>query len=166
MLAGLNGVFAKSGEILAEPGSAPGSQRSSVGFVSDERNAMQKLFTLSLALVAAVALSIGGTASARGRGSEPTIKSGSCSGSAKWKLKAKLDDGRIETEFEVDQNRIGRRWHVKIRRNGVLAFAGVRTTMAPSGSFEIRRRLGNASGPDRIVATTTALATGQTCRGW
>jgi hypothetical protein len=126
---------------------------------------MQKLFTLSLAVVVAVALSVAGTASARGGGSEPTIKSGSCSGSAKWKLKAKLDDGRFETKFEVDQNRAGRRWHVKIRRNGVLAFAGVRTTMAPSGSFEIRRRLGNAAGPDRIVATTTALATGQTCRG-
>jgi hypothetical protein len=165
MLAGLNGVFAKSGEILAEPGSAPGTQRSSVGFVSDERNVMQKVFMLSLALVAAMALSVAGTASARDGGREPTIKRGSCSGSANWKLKAQLDDGRIETEFEVDQNRVGRRWHVKIRRNGVLAFDGVRTTMAPSGSFEIRRRLGNAAGPDRIVATATALATGQTCRG-
>jgi len=123
---------------------------------------MQKVFTLSLALVAAVALSIAGAASARGGGNESRIKSGSCSGSATWKLKAKLDDGRIETEFEVDQNRAGRRWHVKIRRNGVLAFDGVRTTMAPSGSFEVRRRLGNAAGPDRIVATATALATGQT----
>ncbi len=126
---------------------------------------MQKLFTLSLALMAAVALSIAGTASASGGGSEPTIKSGSCSGAANWKLKAKLDDGRIETEFEVDQNRVGKRWHVKIRRNGVLAFDGIRVTMAPSGSFEVRRRLGNAAGPDRIVATATALATGQTCRG-
>jgi len=126
---------------------------------------MQKVFTLSLALVAAVALSIAGAASARGGGNESRIKSGSCSGSATWKLKAKLDDGRIETEFEVDQNRAGRRWHVKIRRNGVLAFDGVRTTMAPSGSFEVRRRLGNAAGPDRIVAKATALATGQTCRG-
>jgi len=126
---------------------------------------MQKLFTLSLALTAAVALSVAGTASARGGKSEPTIKSGSCSGSATWKLKAKLDDGRIETEFEVDQNRAGRRWHVKIRRNGALAFDGVRRTTAPSGSFEVRRRLGNAAGPDRIVARATALATGQTCRG-
>jgi hypothetical protein len=126
---------------------------------------MQKLFTLSLALVAAAALSAAGTASARGGGSEPTIKSGSCSGSANWKLKAKLDDGRLETEFEVDQNRVGRRWRVKIRRNGVLVFDRIRTTMAPSGSFEVRRRLGNAAGPDRIVATATALATGQTCRG-
>jgi len=123
---------------------------------------MQKVFTLGLALVAAVALSIAGAASARGGGNESRIKSGSCSGSATWKLKAKLDDGRIETEFEVDQNRAGRRWHVKIRRNGVLAFDGVRTTMAPSGSFEVRRRLGNAAGPDRIVAKATALATGQT----
>ena len=123
---------------------------------------MQKVFTLSLALVAAVALSIAGAASARGGGNESRIKSGSCSGSATWKLKAKLDDGRIETEFEVDQNPAGRRWHVKIRRNGVLAFDGVRTTMAPSGSFEVRRRLGNAAGPDRIVAKATALATGQT----
>jgi hypothetical protein len=164
-LVGLGGVFAKSGEILDELRPARGSQRSSVGFVSDERNVMQKLFTLSLALAAAVALSISGTASAGGGGSEPTIKSGSCSGAANWKLKAKLDDGRIETEFEVDQNRIGKRWRVKIRRNGVLAFDGIRVTLAPSGSFEVRRRLRNAAGPDRIVATAIALATGQTCRG-
>jgi hypothetical protein len=125
---------------------------------------MQKVVMLSLALVAAV-LCVAGAASARGGRTEPTIKSGSCSGSATWKLKAKLDDGRIETEFEVDQNRVGRRWHVKIRRNGVLAFDGIRRTMAPSGSFEVRRRLGNAAGPDRIVAKATALANGQTCRG-
>jgi hypothetical protein len=126
---------------------------------------MQKLFALSLALVVAVALSIAGAASARGGGNEPRIKSGSCSGLATWKLKAKLDNGRIETEFEVDQNRGGRRWHVKIRRNGALALDGIRTTMAPSGSFEVRRRLRNGAGRDRIVATATALATGQTCRG-
>jgi len=126
---------------------------------------MQKLLLLSLALMAAVALSIAGTASASGGGSEPTIKSGSCSGSANWKLKAKHDDGRIETEFEVDQNRVGRKWRVIIKQNGIVRADVVKTTQAPSGSFEVRRLLPNMAGSDFIVAKATALATGQTCRG-
>jgi hypothetical protein len=125
---------------------------------------MFKLSVLLAAVLALAALAAASTAPAKS-GAREVIKRGSCSGSASWKLKAKLDDGRIETEFEVDQNRVGRRWHVVIRQNGVKRFDGIRRTKAPSGSFTVHRLLDNKSGRDRIVAKATALATGQTCRG-
>jgi hypothetical protein len=91
------------------------------------------------------------------------VRPGKCTGPSTSKIKAKLDDGRIEAEFEVDQNVIGRRWSVVLRRNGRVAFRGVRTTRGPSGSFELRRFLGNAPGRDRITATARALRGGEVC---
>jgi hypothetical protein len=94
------------------------------------------------------------------------IKRGSCSGSANWKLKAKVDGGVIETEFEVDQNVAGKKWRVVIRQNGVERFSGgIKTTKAPSGSFTVHKLLDNKAGSDRIVGKATALSSGQTCRG-
>src|SRR5689334_3926094 len=46
--------------------------------------------------------------------------SGACTSHGSWKLKAKPDDGRIEIEFEVDVNRVGQTWHVRITDNGHL----------------------------------------------
>src|SRR5687767_10141272 len=40
------------------------------------------------------------------------IKTGRCTDGSLWKLKLHHDDGLVEAEFEVDQNRIGRRWRV------------------------------------------------------
>ena len=55
------------------------------------------------------------------------------------KLKLSAEDGGIEVEFEVDQNRNGVPWRVTLRRNGVLVASTVATTRAPSGSFTVRR---------------------------
>jgi hypothetical protein len=124
---------------------------------------MIKLIVFAVVVLAAAAFATS-AALAQG-GDREVIKSGSCSGAAAWKLKAKADDGRIETEFEVDQNRVGRKWHVVIKQNGIVRADVVKTTQAPSGSFEVRRLLPNMAGGDFIVAKATALATGQTCRG-
>ena len=91
------------------------------------------------------------------------IRTGSCSGSATWKLKAKADDGRIEVEFEVDSNRNGQVWQVGLRRDGTLFFCGQRTTVAPSGSFDVERRISNSAGDDVIVGRATHGS--QVCRG-
>lgn len=125
---------------------------------------MWKLIGVMSALLAVAALAAASSAPAKGGGTE-VIKSGSCSSSATWKLKAKIDNGLIETEFEVDQNVVGKKWHVVIRQNGVKRFDGIRTTKAPSGSFTVRRMLDNKPGSDRIVGKARALATGQVCRG-
>jgi hypothetical protein len=93
------------------------------------------------------------------------IRRGSCSGASNWKLKLSTEDGRIEAEFEVDQNRNRRRWRVAMRDNGVRFFRGRRVTRAPSGSFEVRALANNRRGADRVVATSRNLRSGETCRG-
>jgi len=124
---------------------------------------MQKTYIAIIAgLVALVALA--STATAAGtKGGRGIVKAGSCTANSNWKLKAKNDDGRIETEFEVDQNRVGKRWSVTILRNGSKVFSGIRTTRAPSGSFSVNRLLAGTAGTDRIVAKARALSSGQTC---
>jgi hypothetical protein len=129
-----------------------------------EEHFMRRIAALGLAaLVAVVALVVAMPAAAGGGGKE-IIRTGNCSGSADWKLKAKHDDGRIETEFEVDSNRNGQRWQVTLKRDGVRFFRGVRVTHAPSGSFEVERRPANPAGPDRITARAVNLASGQVCQ--
>ena len=93
------------------------------------------------------------------------IRTGSCSGSSDWKLKGGIDDGRIDVEFEVDQNRVGRTWSVRLKDNGEVFFSGLRTTQAPSGSFEVNRRTANRPGSDRIVGFARNVKSGETCRG-
>ena len=122
---------------------------------------MRKLMLIGI--VAAFALVPAALASG-GKDGDRIIKRGVCSAGTTWKLKAKPDDGRIEVEFEVDQNRVGKRWRVTIVRNGSAVFSGTRRTLAPSGSFEVRRLLADSAGPDRIVAKARSLAGGQTCR--
>jgi hypothetical protein len=123
---------------------------------------MRKLIVITALLAIGVAL----PAAAPAKNNPGVIRTGVCSGlGASWKLKAKHDDGRVETEFEVDQNRNGRRWNVVIRRNGVVVFRGSRITRPPSGSFSVNRRIANAAGRDRIVATARSVVGGGVCRG-
>ncbi len=49
--------------------------------------------------------------------------------------------------------------------NGVRLFQGTRTTVAPSGSFEVNIKAPNRSGPDKIVGRATNSLTGETCIG-
>ena len=126
---------------------------------------MKKLTSVSIATLAAALVALAPTAlAAPAKDDEGVLKSGRCSAGATWKLKAKADDGRIETELEVDQNRVGRRWTVTLQRNGVTVFNGTRTTVAPSGSFEVRRLLAPTAGSSRIVAVAKAVRGGETCR--
>jgi hypothetical protein len=118
----------------------------------------------TLILIAALTLAVALPSFASAKNAPGVVKTGKCSNGASWKLKAKSEDGRIEVEFEVDQNVNGRRWNVGIKRNGVVVFRGVRVTKAPSGSFEVVRRIRNAAGDDRIVGTAKAAA-GGSCRG-
>lgn len=92
-------------------------------------------------------------------------RSGACSGISDWKLKAGHRDGRIEVEFEVDQNRIGKQWRVKLVDNGDVFFRAIRTTQAPSGSFTVRDTTRNRAGTDRIVGRAVNLNSGEVCRG-
>jgi hypothetical protein len=114
---------------------------------------------LSTALVAT------GAPLAHASGGDGVIRTGSCSGSADWKLKAKHDDGRIEMEFEVDSNRRGQTWRVRVRDSGVLVVATRATTSGASGSFSVERRIPNRAGTDNLVARARNLSSGQLCVG-
>jgi len=93
------------------------------------------------------------------------IRRGNCSGSADWKLKASPENGRIEVEGEVDSNVNGQTWRWRILHNGNVAARGTSATKAPSGSFEVRRVVGNAAGADSIGWRARNVASGQTCSG-
>jgi hypothetical protein len=116
----------------------------------------------ALALVTAATILPAATASAN---DADVTKRGGCSGSSDWKLKASPDDGRIEVEGEVDTNKVGQSWNWRIVHNGTVSAKGTKSTVAPSGSFEVRRVLVDVKGDDNIVFRATNQASGETCRG-
>ena len=118
--------------------------------------AAASVLTASLALTSTPALASGGD-------DDRVIRTGSCSGSADWKLKVKTDDGRLEVEGEVDSNRSGQTWAWKFKDNGKVVAKGSRTTGGRSGSFEVERKIANKRGTDKVVFK--ASYNGQTCRG-
>jgi hypothetical protein len=87
---------------------------------------------------------------------------GSCTKSATSKLKLSEEDGRIEVEFEVDQNRNGVRWTVSLTQNGSRIARMTRVTKGPSGSFEARVVAANRAGADRFTARATSRS-GEVC---
>jgi len=120
----------------------------------------RSLIPLTLSLFAAALLAVP-VASARGGHDRGITVRGTCSQQSTSKLKLSRDDGRIEVEFEVDQNRNGVPWQVTLRRNGTRVASLTATTRAPSGSFEIRRLVADRAGTDRISARATR--SGETC---
>jgi hypothetical protein len=120
-----------------------------------------RLTLAALATAIAAALALAAVPAASAKDGDKLVK-GVCTQSSTAKLKLSDEDGRIEVEFEVDQNRNGVRWQVGLRRNGTVAARTAATTHAPSGSFEVRRVLGNGPGVDRIAATATSPS-GERC---
>jgi hypothetical protein len=115
-------------------------------------------------LMIALAIAVGAIVPATALGKDGDVRrSGTCTGNATAKIKLSPDNGRIETEFEVDQNRNGVTWRVVLRRNGNVAVRTNATTRPPSGSFTVRRLLGNGPGADTISARATSPG-GQVCK--
>jgi hypothetical protein len=121
-----------------------------------------RFLALSGMLLAATALSGAPSVAAK---SGDVIRTGNCTRATDWKLKLSPENGRIEVEFEVDSNRTGQRWSVVLKQNGAEVLRTARTTVAPSGSFEVRKVVPNRSGTDRITAWARNAATGETCTG-
>ena len=129
---------------------------------------MKKLFrngaigSLAIGVMAVGMLAFPATMVAKGAS---VIHTGSCSASSDWKLKAKPDNGKLEVEFEVDQNVNGQVWNVKLKDNGSTFWHGVRTTQAPSGSFSVTKRTANNAGTDTITGRAVNQSTGEVCQG-
>lgn len=102
-------------------------------------------------------------APAQASGRDDVRRSGSCSGSTDWKIKAKPDNGRIEVEAEIDSNRTGQTWRWTLRHDGRVADTGRATTHGPSGSFSVQRRTANSPGGDSFKFTATNPASGERC---
>ena len=117
---------------------------------------------VAVLLVVLFALAVPAVASA---GDRDVIREGPCSGRSDWKLKLSPEDGRIEVEFEVDQNVVGDEWRVRIRHDGEIAFRGTRTTRGASGSFELRIVEPNNAGADNFRARARNLSTDEVCAG-
>jgi hypothetical protein len=124
-----------------------------------------RALTTGIVTAAALMAPLGTTVAAHAQGGSAAVThSGSCSGSANWKLSAKHDDtGKIEVEWQVDSNKAGQSWTVRLRDNGQLFMSGTRTTAAPSGSFTVHRLTANRAGDDVIRARSVHGA--QVCRG-
>jgi hypothetical protein len=121
--------------------------------------------TLAAATVSVAAVAALTAVPAQASGDDRVIRTGSCSGSADWKLKAKSDNGRLEVEGEIDSNRNGQAWRWRIRHNGTVSARGQARTHAPSGSFSVERKMVNLAGADRFVLRAVNNSTGQVCRG-
>jgi hypothetical protein len=121
---------------------------------------IQRLVVVAMLVVSGAVL-----APSAGAKAGDVIRTGACSGRSDWKLKLSPENGKIEVEFEVDSNKVGQTWRVRIRQNGVLIFSGTRMTQAPSGSFEVRRLAQDHAGTDAFRARAVNLASGETCLG-
>lgn len=107
--------------------------------------------------------SIASTPGPTSGGGDDVRLAGTCSASSTSKLKAKLDDGQIEVEWEVDSNVVGQTWNVALADNGTTFFKGQRVTKAPSGSFTVRRFTSNQPGVDKITARAKNPGTLELC---
>jgi hypothetical protein len=119
-----------------------------------------------IAVTGALALgvmAVGSTAAVAKDGD--VVRTGSCSGASDWKLKLSPENGKIEVEYEVDSNKVGQTWRVKLFHDGNRFFVGTRQTAGASGSFEVRKVVANHSGTDEFRARAVNLATGEVCGG-
>jgi hypothetical protein len=110
---------------------------------------------LAVATVMAVVPVASAHAASARHGGDTVRSNGGCSGSAVWKLKAKHDNSNVEVEYEVDSNRSGQTWTVRLKDNGERFFAGKLTTAGASGSFTVHKLTADRTGDDVIRARAT-----------
>ena len=119
------------------------------------------------ASMAAAALAVGVLApTAANAGDERrVVRDGGCDGRGEWKIQLGRQHGGIEMEFEVDVNRRGQRWRVRLFHDGRRVYSGVRSTAGVSGSFTVRDVSNNHRGDDRFRARAVRIGSGQKCVG-
>jgi hypothetical protein len=123
---------------------------------------MQRM--IRIAVAAALVFTVAGTTNALAKAGD-VIRTGTCSGASNWKLKLSPDNGKIQVEYEVDSNKVGQVWRVRIFENGMRIFAGKRTTQAPSGSFTVRLLAADNAGADAFKGRATNVSSGEVCVG-
>jgi hypothetical protein len=132
------------------------------GRIEEGWNMVGKILTVALS--AALVLTVTGAAPAGAKAGD-VIKRGSCSASSDWKLKLSPEDNGIQAEFEVDSNRSGQAWTVKLFHEGHKILHGTRRTGGASDSFTVRKVANDTSGTDSYRARAMNKSTGETCVG-
>jgi hypothetical protein len=117
----------------------------------------RRLLALAVTTVVAAAVTAAPAATKDG----DVLAQGTCTRASTVKLKLSDEDGRIEAELEVDQNRNGVPWRVTLRRNGRVVARTTARTRPPSGSFEVRRVLAGGGGV-RVAGVATSPS-GERC---
>ena len=125
---------------------------------------LNKMIRIAAAGALALTLSAVGNTAAIAKDGD-VVRTGSCSGSSDWKLKLSPENGRIEVEYEVDSNKAGQDWRVRLFHDGTRFFKGVRTTSGASGSFTVRKVVDNHAGTDSFRARAVNLSSGEVCGG-
>ena len=121
---------------------------------------MKRISVLGSTAAAIAAIAIPATAPAS---DDDVERAGQCTGGTTARIKAKPDDGRLEVEFEVDQNRNGVPWKVKLKDNGDVVVRDTVRTHAPSGSFSLERKIADRSGTDQITGIARNKQSGERC---
>ena len=117
-----------------------------------------------LVLGTVVAVLVAMVPSAAHASDDEVRRGGSCSGTADWRMRAKLDDDlRIELRGRVFNTRSGQTWTWKIKHNGSISAQGRAVTR--SGYFEVRRALVDLPGVDHCVFRAERAKTGEVCLG-
>jgi hypothetical protein len=93
------------------------------------------------------------------------VRTGSCTGSTDWEMEVYLEDGRIESEFEIDHSRSAATWHWTMKNDGSRFASGQATVRSGRDSFVVNRFSTNGAGPDTIVSRAINRATGEVCSG-
>jgi hypothetical protein len=123
---------------------------------------MTKARVWIVAVLLGVALALAAAPAGVSKNGDDIRVAGTCTRASTSKLKLSEEEGRIEVEFEVDQNRSGVRWTVVLVHNGKRVARLTRASKAPSGSFEARMLRANTRGADRFTARATSPS-GEVC---
>ena len=119
---------------------------------------------IKVAMAGVLMFTLAGTTNAFAKTGD-VIHKGACSGSSNWKLTLSPENGKIQVEYEVDSNKAGQNWRVKLFENGNRIFRGTKTTQGTSGSFTVRVLANNTAGTDSFKAHALNLGNGETCGG-
>jgi len=123
------------------------------------------MYTKSITTFALAGALVVGGAAAPALAKSRVVKSGGACATGVWKLKAKADNGRLDVEAEIDTNRNGQVWRVRVFDNGTRVVNTTRTTHAPSGSFSVSKLVTNRAGSDALTLRATNVRTGKVCGG-
>lgn len=110
----------------------------------------RKTFVASVAVLGGAGLGLLALAPAAAAvGDRVSEKAGAC-GDARYDAEVDRDDGRLESNFEIDRAQPGQRWQIKLSQNGKQYFDRV-MTVDREGEIDVEQNRTDAAGVDEFV---------------